>query len=105
MTTGEVLARTVESLTKVNEQQSRQISELTEEVNKLNAQIAWFQKQMFGRKSEKRLPDDCQPSLFDAAGVEIYAGQQPEVTEEPEEDTVAYTRKKIRKGVHGQRET
>ncbi len=39
MTTEEALAMTVESLTKVNEQQSRQISELTAEVKKMVAQI------------------------------------------------------------------
>lgn len=53
MTTEEALAMTVESLTKVNEQQSRQISELTAEVKKMAAQIAWFQQQMFGRQKRE----------------------------------------------------
>lgn len=59
---------------------------------------------MFGRKSEKRLPPDNQPNLFDAAGVEI-EGPQPEVTEATEEETVTYTRKKSQKGVSKPRET
>ena len=88
----------MESLTKVNEQQSRQIAELTAEVKKMAAQIAWFQQRMFGRKSEKRLPPDNQPNLFDAAGVEI-EGPQPEATEATEEEPLTYTRKKSQKGV------
>ena len=105
MTTEEILAKTVESLTKVNEQQSRQIAELTAEVKRLSAQIAWFQQQMFGRKSEKRLPADNHPSLFDAAGVEIPEETQPEPEEEEAEETVTYTRKKSQKGVSKPRET
>lgn len=73
MTTEEILLQANESLMKINERQSRQIEELTAEVKKMAAQIAWFQQQMIGRKSEKRLPGDDQPSLFDAAGVEIPA--------------------------------
>lgn len=104
MTTEEILAKTVESLTKVNEAQSRQITELTAEVKRMAAQIAWFQKQMFGRKSERHLPEDGQPSLFDAAGVEIPGEQAPEPEDEAEEETVAYTRKKSQKGVPKPRE-
>lgn len=97
MTTEEILLKANESLTKVNEQQSRQIAELTAELKKMAAQIAWFQQQMFGRKSEKHLPADNQPSLFDAAGVEIPGEHPAEPEEEPEEETVTYTRKKIKK--------
>ena len=92
------------SLMEINERQSRQISELTEEVKKMAAQIAWFQQQMFGRKSEKHLPADNQPSLFEAAGVEI-EGELPEVTEESEKEAVTYTRRKSQKGVSKPRET
>lgn len=105
MTTEEILTKTVESLTKVNEAQSRQISELTAEVKKLSAQIAWFQRQMFGRRSEKHLPADNRPNLFDAAGVEIPGEQAPEAVDEPEKETVTYTRKKSQKGVSKPRET
>lgn len=105
MTTEEILLQANKSLMEINERQSRQISELTEEIKRMAAQIAWFRQQMFGRKSEKRLPEDNQPSLFDAAGVEIDAVQQPEVTEEPEEETVTYTRMKNQKGVSKARET
>lgn len=80
MTTEELLTETVKSLTKINEQQSRQISELSAEVKKLVAQVAWFKHQMFGRKSEKHLPTDNQPSLFEVAGVEIPSEQEPEMS-------------------------
>lgn len=105
MTTEEILLQANESLMKINERQSRQIEELTAEVKKMAAQIVWFQQQMFGRKSEKRLPGDDQPSLFDAAGVEIPAEQQSEPAEEAEGETVTYTRKKSQKGVSKPRET
>lgn len=82
MTTEEFLMKTVESLTKVNERQSRQIAELTAEIRKMAAQLAWFLRQTFGRKSEKYLQTDVQPNLFEAAGVEIPGEQQPEVAEE-----------------------
>lgn len=105
MTTEQTLLKTVESLTKVNEQQSRQIDEMAAELKKMAAQIAWFQQQMFGRKSEKHLPSDNQPNLFDAAGVEIPGGQEAESEAEPEEETVTYKRKKSQKGVSKPRET
>jgi len=112
MTTEEILLQANESLMRINERQSRQIAEqsnqlaeLTAQMKKMAAQIAWFQQQMFGRKSEKRLPGDTQPSLFDAAGVEIPGEQQSETVAESEEETVTYTRKKSQKGVSKPRET
>ena len=112
MTTEEILLQANESLMKVNEQQSRrlieqgnQIAELTAEIKKMAAQIAWFQQQMFGRRSERHLPEDNQPSLFDAAGVEIPGERASEPSDECEEETVAYTRKKSQKGVSKPRET
>ena len=81
----------VESLTKVNEQQSRQlevqsaqIAEMSQRIKELMAQLAYFQRRMFGRSSEKNLNLDNQPSLFDAAGIEIPSEGQPPL---PEEET------------------
>lgn len=91
MTTEQTLQLALESMAKVNEQQSRQIVELTAEVRKLTAQIAWFQKQMFGRKSEKNIAIDSQPSLFDAAGVEIPPDSSVQPEEEPEKEEIGYT--------------
>lgn len=105
MTTEEILAKTVESLTKVNEQQSRQIAEMTAEIKKMYAQIAWFQQQMFGRKSEKYRPADEQPSLFDAAGVEIASAQEQEQDSESGQETITYQRRRSQKGLSKPRET
>lgn len=105
MTTEEFLMKTVESLTKVNERQSRQIAELTAEIKKMAAQLAWFRRQTFGRKSEKYHQTDVQPNLFEAAGVEIPGEQQPEPAEEMGEETVTYTGKKSQKGISKPRET
>ena len=74
MTTEEMLLQTVASLTKINEEQGRQIAELTAELKKMSAQVAWFQRQMFGRKSEKHISIDNQPSLFDIAELDAAQG-------------------------------
>ena len=110
MTTEEILLQTVASLTKTNEEQSRQlavqgdrIAELTAELKKMSAQIAWFQRQMFGRRSERRIAIDSQPGLFD--DLETDASSDTDEVPETEEETVTYTRKKGHKGTSGVRET
>lgn len=85
MTTEQTLQPTVESLTKVNERQARQIEELTHRISELSAQIAWFQRQMFGRKSEKRIVLEGQPSLFGDEEFEDQP-QDPDVESEPATD-------------------
>lgn len=85
MTTEQTLQLALESMTRVNEIQSRQLEtqgrqletqgrqlemlteqneEMSQRIKELTAQIAWFQRQMFGRKSERHLSFDGQPSLF-----------------------------------------
>ena len=110
MTTEEILLQTVASLTKTNEEQSRQlavqgdrIAELTAELKKMSAQIAWFQRRMFGRRSERRIAIDSQPGLFD--DLETEASSDTDEVPETEEETVTYTRKKGHKGTSGVRET
>ena len=85
MTTEQTLQLALESMAKVNENQSRQIEcqsrqieELTNQVKELTATIAWFRRQMFGSKSEKRLVLDGQPSLF---GDEESCNPEPDETE------------------------
>lgn len=70
MTTEETLRLMVETLTKVNDRQSRQIEELSRQVKEMTAQLAWFQRQLFGRRSEKRLALEGQPSLFGEDGLQ-----------------------------------
>lgn len=64
MTTGQTLQQALESMARVNESQARQIEELTRQVKELTSRIAWFTRQMYGRKSEKHLNLENQPSLF-----------------------------------------
>ena len=115
MTTEEILLQTIASLTKTNEEQGRQLSEqnsliagLTAELKKMSAQIAWFQRQMFGRRSEKNISIDTQPGLFDAAEPDA-AQESSEITETEDgtaaEETVTYTRRKGRTGTARARET
>lgn len=84
MTTEQTLQLTVESLTKVNETltrqnetQSVQIAEMSHRIKELTAQLAYFQRRMFGRSSEKNLNLDGQLSLFDAVGIEIPTDETP----------------------------
>ena len=104
MTTGQTLQLMVATLTKVNEQQGRQISELTQQVKELTAQIAWFQRQMFGRKSEKNINIDNGPNLFDSAGVELEG--EDNKPEEPQTEPVMETiTRKSQKGTKKPRQT
>ena len=100
MTKEETLELALASMTKVNEQQSRQLevqskqlAEMSQRINELMAQIAYFQRQMFGRKSEKHPYLDCQPGLFDGMEETLVS----ETTPQPESaETVVkeHTRKK-----------
>lgn len=65
MTSEEILHKTIESLVKTNEQQARQLEEMSLRIKELTAQLAWFQRRMFGRSSEKHMALDGQLSLFD----------------------------------------
>ena len=89
MTTEETLLRTIDSLSKANEQLTRQVAELAARVNELTAQLAWFQRRMFGRSSEKHMPLDGQlnflaelgmtePSAADDVKPEEKSREQPE---------------------------
>lgn len=67
----EILLKTIEglnasiaSLSTTNKNQSEQIKNLQERIKELTAQVAWLNRQLFGRKSEKlRVYDPNQISL------------------------------------------
>jgi len=60
MTREETLELLVKTVTDQNTMLQQQLQQLT-------AQLAWMNRQMFGRKSEKLAPfDPNQPSLFDS---------------------------------------
>jgi len=48
------------------------VGQLTHEVTQLRRQVAWFQRQIFGQKSERRLPVAGNRS---ASGVIVVGGQ------------------------------
>lgn len=100
MDSEEILHMTIESLVKTNEQQARQLEEMSVRIKELTAQLAWFQRRMFGRSSEKRMALDGQPSLFDSTGESVpVTGMEEEGPEEKPVRTVI-----SRKGKHGSRE-
>ena len=72
----QALLATIDTLTKTNESQGRQIEQLTARVDELLAQIAWLQRKIFGRSSEKFNPD-THPSLF----TEEELGETPKLEE------------------------
>ena len=71
----EGLNATVASLSATNKEQSDQIKNLQERIKELTAQVAWLNRQLFGRKSEKlRVYDPTMPDLFS----EEFAGLRQE---------------------------
>lgn len=61
----ETLNATVSSLSATNEQQAEQNLNLQKRIEELTAQVAWLNRQLFGRKSEKIAPfDPNQLNLF-----------------------------------------
>ena len=61
-------------------QLTAQVETLTEQVNVLNNQLAWFKRQIFGRKSEKQIIDDpLQMNLFELP--EVMQSAPDEMTE------------------------
>ena len=61
----EGLNASIASLSATNKDQSEQIKNLQERIKELTAQVAWLNRQLFGRKSEKlRVYDPNMPDLF-----------------------------------------
>lgn len=120
MTTEQTLQLAVESLARVNEAQSRQLEvqshqleiltgqneEMSQRIKELTAQIAWFQRQMFGRKSERHLAFEGQPGLFgdyELGSVAPDVQKEDEPSDAPSGDTTAGSQK--RKSVKRPRRT
>ncbi len=78
----EWLNATVASLSATNKEQSEQIKDLQERIKELTAQVAWLNRQLFGRKSEKlRAYDPNIPDLF----ADEFAGLQHQAEEKRDE--------------------
>ena len=78
----EWLNATVASLSATNKEQSEQIKNLQERIKELTARVAWLNRQLFGRKSEKlRAYDPNIPDLF----ADEFAGLQHQAEEKRDE--------------------
>lgn len=78
--------------TKALEQKDQQIARLSEQVTALQQQLDWFKRQLFGRKSERQVPDNSQQgSLFDSLP------QAPQDHSEPPSPDTSQTRRSSRK--------
>ncbi|MCB1615860.1 MAG: IS66 family transposase, partial [Pseudomonadales bacterium] len=78
--------------TKALEQKDQQIARLSEQVTALQQQLDWFKRQLFGRKSERQVPDNSQQgSLFDSLP------QAPQDHSEPPSPDTSPTRRSSRK--------
>jgi len=73
----------------------RENAQLSADLAAVKQQLEWFKRQLFGRKSEKRLDIDpaVQGNLFAALGV-----QAPPPPEDTPVETITYQRKKARDG-------
>ena len=76
----QTLTATVETLTRTNEMLMVQIEGLSEQLKKQSAQIAWLNRQLFGRKSKRFMPGSGQPGLFSE---EDFGERKPETEEVP----------------------
>ena len=65
LNTVQALNATIESLSKTNESQAKTIASLELRIKELSAQVAYLNRQLFGRKSEKlQAPNPLQMDLF-----------------------------------------
>lgn len=85
----EILLKTIDglnasiaSLSANNKKQAEQINNLQERIKELTAQVAWLNRQLFGRKSEKlRVYAPNTPDLF----AEEFAGLRQQAEEKRDE--------------------
>lgn len=74
----------------------QQINQLVETINKQQREIDWFNRQMFGRKSEKLAPVD--ETLFEQLDAQASDSTSPS---EPETETITYSRRRAFCGGRG----
>ena len=78
----EGLNASVASLSATNKKQAEQNEKLQERIKELTAQVAWLNRQLFGRKSEKfRVYDPNMPDLF----ADEYSGLREQAEEKRDE--------------------
>lgn len=67
----EILLKTIEALNTTVSSLSATNTSLQKRIDELTAQVAWLNRQLFGRKSEKLSP-------FDPNQLDLFSGQVPE---------------------------
>lgn len=84
----------IEALQQENAQLTAAVSDLAEQLAQARRQLDWFKRQLFGRKSERRLEfdDAAQAGLFEALGI----GAPPHLDVPTQE--VRYRRREKRRG-------
>lgn len=95
----EGLNASVASLSATNKKQAEQNEKLQERIKELTAQVAWLNRQLFGRKSEKlRVYDSNMPDLFadEFSGVRQLAEEKRDEAVEKIEKEPAEVRKQNR---------
>jgi transposase len=85
----------IAELERDNARLSADLAALTSQLSNVQHQLEWFKRQLFGRKSEKRLEVDpaVQGNLLSALGV-----QAPPPPQDTPAETITYQRKKARDG-------
>ena len=74
---------------KIIDEQRNEIDRLSAQVKELSAQIKWFQNQLFGQKSERRIPE--------VPGEQLFLGEQfQDKTASAETETVKEHKRKRR---------
>ena len=98
----EILLKTIEglnasiaSLSTTNKNQSEQIKNLQERIKELTAQVAWLNRQLFGRKSEKlRVYDPNMPDLF----ADEFSGLRQQAEEKRDEAVEKIEKESVEEG-------
>lgn len=61
------------AMSRLSDSHKREVETLQARISELTAQVAWLNRQLFGRKSEKHSPyDDSMPDLFAAEFAELF---------------------------------
>ena len=76
LTHGEIVALLVE-----RERNNEQLTKHTARISELEARVRWFEKQLFGRKSERRLIDLASSSVQLPLGLSAEEQREPSLTE------------------------
>ena len=94
----ETMAKTNEMLVRQYQEEKARSAELSAKINELLAQIAWLQRKLFGRSSEKFRPD-THPSLFSEEELGAMPHLEQACAEQPEPADTGATGKPKRQPV------